>query len=291
NTLTEPRKKLFREATMWQNLRHPYILPFIGIDSETLHPHLCMVSPWMDGTVLDHLEKNGRDEVDSMLFKIAQGLEYLHLQGVVHGDLRGSNILVNRDWDPCLADFGLSRYSDASLPPSQRAGSTRWMAPELLDPERFGVEFIPTNASDVYAFGCVCLELYTLQHPFAEIARDVGVMWKIHEGMRPERPTEHPLMTDTLWHHVTSYLGEIAVTRPSAENVVRHMAQIAAESGEAEGKKGKEEDTDGPNMQASSSANSGGLLEGLSDQRRSPAAAPLQAPMLHYTTIPPTFTG
>ncbi|KAJ7145863.1 hypothetical protein C8R44DRAFT_582160, partial [Mycena epipterygia] len=50
------RLQFCREALVWQNLQHPFILPLIGIDREIFPPSLCMVSPWMEhGTVLKYL--------------------------------------------------------------------------------------------------------------------------------------------------------------------------------------------------------------------------------------------
>jgi serine/threonine protein kinase len=97
----------------------------------------------------------------------------------VHGDLRGvsvvflfsslgadkalqSNILINGKWQACLTDFGLTVFNDATAPTftSRREGSVRWMAPELHVPERFGLDrFRLTFETDIYAFGCVCLEV------------------------------------------------------------------------------------------------------------------------------------
>ncbi|KAJ7762210.1 kinase-like domain-containing protein [Mycena metata] len=157
------RLKFCREALLWKDLHHPHILPFIGIDRESFPASLCMVSPWLEhGTVLKYLNDHDRQNVDKLLFEVAQGLEYLHSHNIVHGDLRGSNILVNKDWSACLADFGLSGFSDGGSTgqtSSKRAGSAYWMAPELLAPEQFGTKFSRTQASDVYAFGCVCLEV------------------------------------------------------------------------------------------------------------------------------------
>jgi serine/threonine protein kinase len=83
------------------------------------------------------------------------------VQKIVHGDLRGANILVTNDSSACLADFGLAQFSEAANTVSSlnRAGSTRWMAPELLNPGDFGLRFDRTTATDIYAFGCICLEV------------------------------------------------------------------------------------------------------------------------------------
>ncbi|KAJ7781785.1 kinase-like domain-containing protein [Mycena maculata] len=219
------RLKFCREALVWRELQHPNILPFIGIDRESFSSSLCMVSPWMEhGTILDHLKQHGRENVDKLLFEIAQGLQYLHSLNIVHGDLRGANILINDDWSACLADFGLSGFSNASssMRTSTRAGSLRWMAPELIDPDRFGYKFARTPASDVYAFGCVCVELYTGRPPFSELSEATALL-RIVKGERAGRPSGPPAMSDVLWERVTKYWAENPATRPSTEVVVQDM--------------------------------------------------------------------
>ena len=115
---------------------------------------------------------------------------------MVHGDLKGvrfhgflhtqllngnqANILVNQRSRACLADFGLStivgvgcRASDntsstsvvskTSLVSFTAGGTTRWMSPELLDPDRFGTgDRRPTKQSDCYALGMVIYEVRTI---------------------------------------------------------------------------------------------------------------------------------
>ncbi|KAJ7213590.1 kinase-like domain-containing protein [Mycena pura] len=220
------RQQFFREALVWQHLRHPFILPFIGIDRETFPGFLCMASPWMEhGTVVKHLKDHGRVNVDKLLLEVAQGLQHLHSQNIVHGDLKGANILITDDWSACLADFGLAYFSDATAPTHtsrHRAGSIRWMAPELIDPGRFGVKFLRTAATDLYAFGCVCLELYTGRHPFAGLS-ETAAMLKVIEGERPERPTGQPAMSTALWNLVNMCWDHNSANRPSAADVVRYM--------------------------------------------------------------------
>ncbi|KAJ7266635.1 kinase-like domain-containing protein [Mycena rebaudengoi] len=153
------RLQFCREALIWQHLKHPYILPLLGIDRETFPSSLCMVSPWMEnGTVLKYLEEHGRQDVDRLLWEVAQGLEYLHSRNIVHGDLRGGNVLIDNGEHAQLADFGLAVVTDATIDTTSttQRGSLRWMAPELLNPE---LEFKRTRASDVYAFACLCVEV------------------------------------------------------------------------------------------------------------------------------------
>ncbi|KAJ7607401.1 kinase-like domain-containing protein, partial [Roridomyces roridus] len=207
---------LCREALVWKDLIHPNILPFIGIDRDTFSSSLCMVSPWMvNGTVLQYLQDHGRVNVDRLLSEIAEGIQYLHSRHIVHGDLRGANILIKEDWVACLADFGLSSFTDATSKThtSHRAGSVYWMAPELIDPDRFGLKFVRTTASDVYAFGCVCFELYTGRPPFSELS-ETAAMFRIISGERARRPEGTPCMSDNLWNTVAEYWAAQPSSRP-----------------------------------------------------------------------------
>ncbi|KAJ7233204.1 kinase-like domain-containing protein, partial [Mycena rebaudengoi] len=185
-----------------------------------------MVSPWMEnGTVLRYLNDHGRDNVDRLLSEIAQGLEYLHSRNIVHGDLRGANILINDKWSACLADFGLTSLSDATAAThsSNRNGSVRWMAPELLAPDRFGhLKFSRTPASDIYAFGCVCLELYTGRPPFADIS-ETAAMFRVINGERPLKPSCDPPILEALWQYVDKYWTENSAMRPVTDVVVQQM--------------------------------------------------------------------
>ncbi|KAJ7717958.1 kinase-like domain-containing protein [Mycena metata] len=189
------RKKFGREALIWKNLDHDYVLPFLGVDSETFPGNLCMVSPWMEkGPVVS--SKGGPSEraIPVLMYEIAVGLQYLHSQNVVHGDLRGANILVDDQGHARLADFGLAVFADSPLAPTKRGGSLRWMAPELLNPESCGLEIWQrTFVSDIYAFSCVCLEMYTGKPPFSDIISEGEVLLKVIGGQRPVCPPIVPM--------------------------------------------------------------------------------------------------
>ncbi|KAJ7189888.1 hypothetical protein GGX14DRAFT_484250 [Mycena pura] len=162
-------KKICREALVWQNLQHDFILPFLGVDMDTFSPAISLVSPWMKhGTILKYLQMKGREGVPHFIREIAEGVAYLHVSRIVHGDLRGANILVSDDHHALIGDFGLASVisdSDEDLPPgglttSTHAGNVRWWPPELCLPSQFGFDrFMRTPAADAWAFGCVCYEV------------------------------------------------------------------------------------------------------------------------------------
>ncbi|KAF8210526.1 kinase-like domain-containing protein, partial [Mycena galopus ATCC 62051] len=215
-----------REAVVWKGLNHEFVLPFLGIDDETFPPALCMVSPWMkQGTVLKYLKDRGRGEIDRLTLEVVQGLEYLHSVNVVHGDLRGLNILISDGGHACLADFGLSiivsdDLSSATLTSSNRGGSDYWLAPELFDPTAFGcTRYKKTRATDVYAFACVCLELHTGDPPFRKLP-PTAAMHAVTRGERAERPAT---MSDKLWLLVSSSWASNFADRPTAAGIVQAL--------------------------------------------------------------------
>ncbi|KAF7351294.1 Protein kinase domain-containing protein [Mycena sanguinolenta] len=213
-----------REALIWRQLSHPNLLPFLGL--HYLDNKLCLVSPWMsNGHILQFL-KTAPPDVDrvSLMLDVAMGLEYLHGRDVVHGDLKGTNILVTPSHRACVADFGLSTIVDAmtlrfshSTASVNRGGTARYQSPELLStptPNHFG--------SDVYAYACVCYEIWTGKAPFFELPRDGTVIMKVVEGLRPSRPTTIPF-NDSLWLLLQDCWKTEPRDRPSASQIVRRL--------------------------------------------------------------------
>ncbi|KAJ7673377.1 kinase-like domain-containing protein, partial [Mycena rosella] len=135
NARERTRSKFFKEVLVWWNLKHENIVPFLGVDSTTFpSPEIAMVTRWMHrGDVISYMEKNSPCSPYAMQLVNLNlaGLQYLHSENLVHGDLRGGNILVDDEGHACLTDFGLAAFieSDTSVKSSTRSGTTRWMAP------------------------------------------------------------------------------------------------------------------------------------------------------------------
>jgi len=119
-----------------------------------------------------------------------------------------ANILINRAGRACLAGFNLltiasseSTSTVSSCTEGGGGGTIRWMSPELLGPERFGLEgSCPTRESDCYALGMVIYEVLSGQAPFPP-DEDPVVVRKVLEGEHPERPQGESgkPFTDAIW--------------------------------------------------------------------------------------------
>ncbi|KAH8832255.1 kinase-like domain-containing protein [Flagelloscypha sp. PMI_526] len=217
-------KEFCKEALMWRQLTHPNVLPFLGV-TETLFPgKFCLVSPLMKhGNVMSFLEANPAHDRLSFILDIANGLHYLHSFSppIVHGDVRGANILVQDNLACCLADFGLALFSGsqsltATASNTSSKGTIRWCAPEVFFPK----EFIgaPKEKRDVYAFGCTIIEIYTSKPPFANIPTDPWVILEVHEGRRPLQPPCHILPWE-LWSLVNQCWVQQPTERLSMKEV------------------------------------------------------------------------
>ncbi|KAF9260022.1 kinase-like protein [Marasmius fiardii PR-910] len=225
-------KNYMQEGIVWRQLSHPNVLPFMGIyylDSK--QRQMCLVSPWMERGNLVEFLKNADNSVDRMLlaYDVACGLAHLHAKEIVHGDLKGVNILVTPDLRACITDFGLSRISTTQLlltETSRAKGTTRWLAPELLTP---GPRILPTRQSDVYAYGCVCYEIFTGRFPFHEFAEATIVIAIYLNKHRPSRPEECPQLRDVMWYLMGDCWNETPSLRPTMTDVLVRIEEMNAD--------------------------------------------------------------
>ncbi|KAK1221614.1 hypothetical protein PQX77_015580 [Marasmius sp. AFHP31] len=237
--LQELSTEYLREAILWRQMKHPNLLPFIGIYRLEDAQELCLISPWMEkGNLVEFMKATKREDIDHyrLFFKVydvASGLAYLHAKKIVHGDLKGVNVLITCSLRACIADFGLSRIADThglgvTTSATRPAGTMRWLAPELLS----GGER-PSKKSDVYSFACVCYEIFTGLRPFAELTNDMAVMFAVAQGDRPSRPQETFGLSDTMWILMTQCWMRAPSSRPTAGWVLENVGKMASKASDS----------------------------------------------------------
>ncbi|KAF9447999.1 kinase-like protein, partial [Macrolepiota fuliginosa MF-IS2] len=179
-----------------------------------------------------------RSQVDHLnkVQDVLCGLQYLHQNQVVHGDLKGLNILVDMNMSARLADFGLSSVMDAdvlrwtSLETMTRAGgTTRWVAPEMIEDSEDGGLLRPSFASDIYSLASVIIEIFTGKIPFCEIHNDITVLYKVMRGIRPTRPAYEmaPELTNDIWEIMQDCWSATSANRPTVDEVMDRLLVIA----------------------------------------------------------------
>ncbi|KAJ8095395.1 hypothetical protein PM082_023165 [Marasmius tenuissimus] len=225
--------EFMQEAIVWQQLRHPNILPFVGmyyLDKD--QKQLCLVSPWMEqGNLVTFLKKVPPALVNHMLLAsdIASGLAYLHGMSIVHSDMKGVNVLITPELRACIGDFGLSRVRDSdalrlSTSNASRAkGTTHWLSPELLNPG--SLSFKSTAMSDMYAYGCVCYEIFAGHPPFHQLNDGAVVMAVLVEQRDPSRPEG---LEDDIWELMTSCWNFEPSLRPTAADILEQIRDLSS---------------------------------------------------------------
>ncbi|KAI6046957.1 kinase-like domain-containing protein [Pisolithus marmoratus] len=219
------------EITIWSQLQHCNITTLLGIATK-FDPTVSMVTEWMEGG-------NARDYVSDVVvdprplfLDIAHGLNYLHDLGIVHGDLKGRNVLISGSGRALVTDFGCSYRPNLSPglsvdPP--RGGSVRWLAPENLD------TYAISQEADIWAYGITVLELFSREDPFPEANKDVPIMRRISKGP-PSRPSDELTcfrLSDRWWSVCLECWNPEPSARPMIKDIVAKIEELS-ERGEEE---------------------------------------------------------
>lgn len=223
-------KRAAREMYVWSKCNHPNVLGLIGVAQ--YRDQIAMVSPWMEyGNIRRTLSLQPQVDRYELCVKIVEGVVYLHGVGIVHGDLKGDNVLVSSDFIPKVTDFGnaaLKEYTLQFSNTTSRAGtSLNWVAPEVL-----GEETGPSVEADVYSLGMTILEIIAGKIPYAGL-RDFVIVKNILSGVRPMRPEEqipsNRRHADLLWSLLTSCWAHSAQGRPTPIEVLDKMKMVILE--------------------------------------------------------------
>ncbi|KAG1719830.1 kinase-like domain-containing protein [Suillus lakei] len=225
----ETGRRIYREMYVWMQLEHDHILPFEGaINARKFGPLPALVSPWMEeGSLNNYLKNKFPILIDvqkrELIRQVATGVRYLHGEGVVHGDLTAMNILVDGSGCVRLAGFSLSMIlAEAGNPMfnSCHTGSTRWIPPEVFsargEDEDEAIYDKPTKAGDIYSYGCVVLQIFSGNHPYAwitEIMAVYGALLKGHEPFRDIQP-------HGVYQQLSTCLNKVPADRPTIDDIM-----------------------------------------------------------------------
>jgi hypothetical protein len=239
------RKLIDTEVSLQLNLSHPNVLEIYGVVLDG--PTLQIVMPLLACSLFAVLHKPAQrrelpwSDRARICSEIASGLNYLHTRtpvGMLHRDLKSSNVMLSKRDDVKLADFGLAQVKSAVLSirtartnnaaaansggsaaaDAEAPGSVPWSAPELLK-----LRPVHSVASDVYALGVVAFELATYALPFAGTA-PAQVVQSIKSGGRPKIecvvPREFVAIMEQCW-------AQDAAARPKVADAVKMFRTLS----------------------------------------------------------------
>ncbi|KXN92090.1 Serine/threonine-protein kinase sepA [Leucoagaricus sp. SymC.cos] len=163
-----------KEIILLAHVSHANVVCLHGITTEVKEKtaKFCPVLPWMDnGDLSNYLKEFPGSPRIALIHDIVSGLEYLHNQNIVHGDLKPTNVLVSNQGRAILTDFGISHVHETDLSSTKdNSEAYRWMAPEMVSSQK------PTPESDIWSLGCTCYEALTGKRPFPDLGQANNVI-------------------------------------------------------------------------------------------------------------------
>lgn len=194
------------EAQLIAGLEHPYIVPLYDYWRDPDGAYIVM--RWLRGGALrDTLEQEqwSMNHIRRLLSQISSALALAHRSGIVHRDIKPENILLDRERNAYLADFGIAQIITGNQedddPFISSMGSPAYASPEQLRGDD------TTSQSDIYSLGIILYEMLTGMHPFPEL--------------------ENLSMTQLLRKRTTTPLPPLARYRPDLPAALNEVCQIA----------------------------------------------------------------
>ena len=156
-----------REARLIARLEHPHILPVYDFDGGHDPPYIVM--RYLDGGTLREVIEQGSlplAEISHLVRQVGSALDYAHRQGIVHRDVKPSNIMVDRDGNAFVTDFGIARMMGGGADAQITATGAVIGTPSYMSPEQALGEADTDHRTDVYALGVILFEILTGQLPY-----------------------------------------------------------------------------------------------------------------------------
>lgn len=161
----EYESRFYQEAKAAGRLSHPNIVTIFDVGKSGEIAYIAM--EFLQGRELRDVLNDGKrmpvEQVINIVAQVAQGLAYAHEYGVVHRDVKPSNIMIVRDGHVKITDFGIARMASAAVrtQTGMVLGSPKYMSPEQV------VGKLTDQRSDIFSLGVMLYEMLTGQAPFA----------------------------------------------------------------------------------------------------------------------------
>ena len=198
---------LENEIEQYKKLSHERIVKYIKNEMNKEAFIFSLYLEYMEGgSLASYLKVHGKmteEKTRNFTKQIAEGIAYLHNQQILHRDIKGHNILLNKECNKIkLSDFGISKrletISSTHGACTQGKGTANWMAPEILNETdgccKYGFK------ADIWSIGCVIVEMLT-EHPPWYPSNQFQVLAKLINKESPSYKLEKPSLFITVLLH------------------------------------------------------------------------------------------
>ncbi|XP_034155524.2 cytoplasmic tyrosine-protein kinase BMX isoform X1 [Pangasianodon hypophthalmus] len=218
--------EFIEEAQVMMKLRHPKLVRLHGVCTECF-PIYIVTEFMSNGCLLEYLRHHGKElkpqRLLTMCLDVCEAMAYLEDQQFIHRDLAARNCLVDKDLSVKVSDFGMARYvlDDQYTSSAGTKFPVKWSAPEVLNYTRF------SSKSDVWAFGVLMWEVYSLGKQPYEHYDNARVAERVMQGHRLYRPQ---LATDQIYHVMKSCWHELPEERPNFQQLLKDISAFVEDS-------------------------------------------------------------
>jgi serine/threonine-protein kinase len=160
-------KRFIKEAKAIGRLSHPSIVSVYDVGKD--HGTIYIAMEYLEGRPLNEVFQSEKLDIASTVDigrQVAAALDYAHQQGIVHRDVKPSNMIITDDHQVKLTDFGIAHFEDASITLQTCSGDILG-TPAYMSPEQVGGRDVD-GRSDIYALGVILYELLVGKRPFIE---------------------------------------------------------------------------------------------------------------------------
>ena len=214
-----------REAQLARGLASDHVVPILEL-CETENAIYLVMPYYARGSLAMRLRESGPLDVGetvTLATQIARGLDELHGRGIIHRDVKPSNVLLDEDGTAALADFGLARAADSTrlTEDGQVLGTVHYLAPELIEGRG------ATCESDVYALGCVLYECIAGEPPFADAVRPAEIGFAHLTIPSPDVCERRANVPEDVSLALRSALAKDPRARPTTATALARMLHVA----------------------------------------------------------------
>ncbi len=183
--------------------------------------NLCIITDFIDNGDLEGLIKNKprltQEEITKIFLKICVGINSLHKNDIVHRDIKPANILLTKEGDIRICDFGIAKHLGFSKITNTVIGTPYFMSPEQMNEHYYDFKV------DVWGIGCVLFELLYKKHPF-----NAKSMYELKENIKIKNPLQNIEFNSNIERLLTDFFQKNKHARPDLDTFLenKHNKQL-----------------------------------------------------------------